>query len=696
MHYLWIPPIKVMSTGYSMFTNYRVFAGWFLNIDRSKWIINASGKSIPSNVLNFLSLGGNFALPINPSEKKDRVCASLDIIKNFEFNTYKIPDKAVDETRRLITNSLHKFLSLNKHMNHIDRYFTKEFIICKKFLRDNDDVLVTKADKGQITVILDKNSYVNQMTGMLNDQTTYKKLMKDPINKITTKINELVKAWHDNGIVSDQMYRRLNCTNGNLPRAYGLPKVHKAGFPLRVIVSTLGSPLYDVASLLQNTLHSSIPKPKSHIKDSWAFAEFINNREINDDEILISLDVTALFTNIPKDLVLRGIEKRWCQISKKTDLTLPQFLHAIDLVLSSTSFVFNGVIYEQIFGSPMGSPLSPDTADIVMDDLETHCLNLLNLNISVFFRYVDDIFAVVPRKHVDLILKVFNDYHPRLKFTYEIENNGSLNFLDTTVIRNGNTLLTNWYRKQTFSGRYTNFYSNHPLKYKLNTITSLVDRAILLSDKRFHSNNIKTVKDILNNNNFPKQIIKKHILKRLHLLKTRDTPHNISTDGKTDFDLRKCMPLPYIKGLSENINYTLSKCHITPLFTIPKKLDCLIKRGKDKIDDLKQTEIVYKITCKDCNAIYIGQTKRHLCTRLKEHQKDIKKPAGKHSVVSEHRISRGHDFDWGNPEIMHRERLMRKRELAEMFFIKKSDNTINMQKDTESLNALYEHIIKET
>ncbi|XP_071578645.1 uncharacterized protein [Temnothorax nylanderi] len=422
---------------------------------------------------------------------------------------------------------------------------------------------------------------------MLNDQTTYKKLMKDPINKITTKINELVKAWHDNGIVSDQMYRRLNCTNGNLPRAYGLPKVHKAGFPLRVIVSTLGSPLYDVASLLQNTLHSSIPKPKSHIKDSWAFAEFINNREINNDEILISLDVTALFTNIPKDLVLRGIEKRWFHISKKTDLTLPQFLHAIDLVLSSTSFVFNGVIYEQIFGSPMGSPLSPDTADIVMDDLETHCLNLLNLNISVFFRYVDDIFAVVPRKHVDLILKVFNDYHPRLKFTYEIENNGSLNFLDTTVIRNGNTLLTNWYRKQTFSGR-------------------------------------------------------------LHLLKTRDAPHNISTDGKTDFDLRKCMPLPYIKGLSENINYTLR------------------------------------------------QTKRHLCTRLKEHQKDIKKPAGKHSVVSEHRISRGHDFDWGNPEIMHRERLMRKRELAEMFFIKKSDNTINMQKDTESLNALYEHIIKET
>ncbi|XP_071647563.1 uncharacterized protein [Temnothorax longispinosus] len=353
-------------------------------------------------------------------------------------------------------------------------------------------ILVTKADKGQVTVILDKNAY---------------------------------------GIISDGMYRILNCTNGNLPRAYGLPKVHKAGFPLRIIVSALGSPLYNVASLLQKTLHSSIPEPKSHIKDSWSFARFINNKEIKDDEILISLDVTALFTNIPKDLVLKGIEKRWNHISKKTDLNLPQFLHAIDLILSSTSFSFNGEIYEQIFGSPMGSLLSPDAADIVMDDLETHCLSLLNCNIPIFIRYVDDIFAVVPKKSVGLILKIFNGYHPRLRFTYEIETNASLNFLDTTVIRNGNRLTTNWYRKPTFSGR--------------------------------------------------------------------------------------------------------------------------------------------------------------------EHQGDIRKHTSNHSVVSEHRMSYGHDFDWGKPEILHQERHTRKRELAEMFFIKKFDGTINLQKDTENLNVLYEHIIKE-
>ncbi|XP_077264260.1 uncharacterized protein LOC143898565 [Temnothorax americanus] len=205
----------------------------------------------------------------------------------------------------------------------------------------NNDVFVTKADKGQITVIMDKSDYINRMTELLNDTSTYKKLKKDPIKQVTSKLNQLVtKSWLDNDIIDDQDYRRLRCTNGNLPRCYGLPK-------------------------------ESIPKPRSHIKDSWSFVRRIVNSNIDTKEILISLDVTALFTNIPKDLVCEGVRKRWHHISQYTKLNLAQFLYAIELILQSTSFGFDGQFYEQIFGSPMGSPLSLILADIVMENLET-------------------------------------------------------------------------------------------------------------------------------------------------------------------------------------------------------------------------------------------------------------------------------------------------------------------------------------
>lgn len=48
-------------------------------------------------------------------------------------------------------------------------------------------------------------------------------------------------------------------------------------------------------------------------------------------------------------------------------------------------------------------------------------------------------------------------------------------------------------------------------------------------------------------------------------------------------------------------------------------IDTIIKRGK--LTNKKETNLVHKINCKDFNASYIGQTKRHLETRLKEHQK---------------------------------------------------------------------------
>jgi len=129
-----------------------------------------------------------------------------------------------------------------------------------------------------------------------------------------------------------------------------------------------------VARYIHDILESSIRKPRSRIKDSWSFASIVRGLNIRDDEVLVLLDVKSMFTNIPKDLVCIAIENRWTEISRATKLTLPQFLHAVNLVLSSMCFTFNGRFYEQIYGSSMGSPLSPILADIVMDDLETFCL----------------------------------------------------------------------------------------------------------------------------------------------------------------------------------------------------------------------------------------------------------------------------------------------------------------------------------
>ncbi|XP_011862988.1 PREDICTED: uncharacterized protein LOC105559345, partial [Vollenhovia emeryi] len=293
----------------------------------------------------------------------------------------------------------------------------------------------------------------------------------------------------------------------------------------------------------------SVPKPKSYIKDSWTFVRKIKNIKITPDQSLVSFDATSLFTNIPKELALKSIESRWDSIETNTKFNLQQFLYAIDLILSSTSFVFESQFYEQIFGTPMGSPLSPILADMVLDDLETHCLKSIDSELPAFFRYVDDIFGIVPTCKINTTLETFNRYHPRLRFTCETEKNMSINFLDTTIIRNNENLLTNWFRKPTFSGRYINFYSNHPIKYKTNIITNLVDRAILLSDERFHDSNIDTVKDILKNNCFPAHIIDKFIKKRLKEIKYCDVIPSSNKEKNQFLHNKHVVTVPYIQNI---------------------------------------------------------------------------------------------------------------------------------------------------
>lgn len=55
---------------------------------------------------------------------------------------------------------------------------------------------------------------------------------------------------------------------------------------------------------------------------------------------------------------------------------------------------------------------------------------------------------------------------------------------------------------------------------------------------------------------------------------------------------------------------------------------------------------------KDCDASYVGQTKRQLKTRVKEHKSNTKLDSNKPFVISEHIISFNHSIDWENVEIL--------------------------------------------
>ena len=134
-------------------------------------------------------------------------------------------------------------------------------------------------------------------------------------------------------------------------------------------------------------------------------------------------------------------------------------------------FNFDHQFYRQTFGTPMGSSISLTLSDFVMQDLKTDIFKKINFNIPIYFRYVDDTFLLISEDKVHNILTIFNSYHKRLQFTYEIKINNCLNFLNVLVIKNNDgSILTNWFRKKSFSGIFLSYVSSHPLHKKIGII----------------------------------------------------------------------------------------------------------------------------------------------------------------------------------------------------------------------------------
>jgi len=141
----------------------------------------------------------------------------------------------------------------------------------------------------------------------------------------------------------------------------------------------------------------------------------------------------SLFTNVPIELAINSINKRWEYIEGHTKILKTDFIAAIEFVISSIYFNFNKKIYKQTFGTPMRSPLSPIISDLVMRDLKDHVLNSLIIQPLIYYRYMDDILLSTHDLEVHSILEKFNSYHHRLKFTMEPEVNHTINFLDITL-----------------------------------------------------------------------------------------------------------------------------------------------------------------------------------------------------------------------------------------------------------------------
>ena len=164
------------------------------------------------------------------------------------------------------------------------------------------------------------------------------------------------------------------------------------------------------------------------------------------------------------------------------------------------------------------------------------------------------------------------------------------------------------------------------------------------SDKEIELDQMRTV---LMNNGYPVNLINDIINKCRNKFSNR----NIE-EVNNEFDIEKVFCIPYYRHISEQIRKVLFKYDINVVFRKGKTIkSCLNNNYKP---NNQKSGVVYQVSCNDCEAVYVGHTKRKLEDRIKEHKRALYSPnLYNSSNIAYHAINEDHSINFENPSINH-------------------------------------------
>ena len=529
--------------------------------------------------------------------------------------------------------------------------------------------------------MMNTTDYKMKAQALLSDSNTYKVLTKDPTARYTDNLIKLLQDFKKSGNISDIQYKRLYPTSTMIPRFYGLPKIHKSDIPLRPIVASRGSLTYQVAKYVAYLLAPLVGRNGFALKNSADLVAQMKDCTLDDDDILVSFDVTALFTSTPVQKSLEIIFETLTQddtLPSRTNLTAAQVRDLLAVCLHTTYFVHDGVIYSQIEGAAMGSPVSPIVANLFMEWFESHAIETFIYELKLWRRYVDDTMVILSDALLEDFTLHINSVHPAISFTREEEEDGCIAMLDAKITKGPEGKLSfSVYRKKTHTDQYLQFQSNQPLQHKLGVIRTLHHRCqTICSDPKAKKAETLHLKKVLSVSGYTKGAWDTALQPKTP--KVAQDPNRNPSKGS--------VTLPYVGHLSDAVARVLRKSgvsvHMKPYNTLRSKL----VHPKDKVEPKDKTGVVYHIKCKDCDSSYVGETERALKKRLKEHKRSS-------SPVGHHMMYNTHEFEAENVTVVHQEQGWFRRGVAEAVHISRIDPNLNRDRGRHNLPVIYREII---
>ena len=123
-------------------------------------------------------------------------------------------------------------------------------------------------------------------------------------------INDTSETFHRQQVLANNIADNLKTTNVKTSHFYITTKVYKTDIPGRPVVSSIDCHTSKLSKFVDHYLQPHAKALPSYDKDTTDFISKLENvKDTSKDSILVTLDVKALYTNIPNHEGIEAVKK---------------------------------------------------------------------------------------------------------------------------------------------------------------------------------------------------------------------------------------------------------------------------------------------------------------------------------------------------------------------------------------------------
>lgn len=313
-----------------------------------------------------------------------------------------------------------------------------------------DPSLVTKwSDKNMGLCVMDRVWYRATRSSLLGNSTTYKPIpaaaMSGIVGNLQSQVSTAINTYKQ--YMPSAVYKYLGNEAARMtpvvPHFYLLPKLHKLpvinranlhllkGRPIAACHSWVTNPMsVYMAHVLNDACFQLYPQV---LRDSKSLVTLLESASVSRQAYLVTFDVENMYPSIDN----RAAIDACAQAAHRCGTNGGMVTTMLDLIMLNGYCQAEGLYYQQISGTVMGTPVAPPYSNIYIAEALEAVVKANNSYWPVIYkRFIDDGFFVWEQDEPSLqaFLQQLNSTLPNIKLTWKYSQT-TVDYMDLTITK---------------------------------------------------------------------------------------------------------------------------------------------------------------------------------------------------------------------------------------------------------------------